>query len=146
MTAFYNGYISKSQAEPCRKYAFLLPTKIQTNFYFEPPIPVMWQKLNLYVWDFLFLSLPQGIVCQFWGTYLELKCLPRTEMDISGSIFHVICVQSHVLRSILDPIESLAVGPHVLPLNFLSSSPGPGRPPHYLHDESLGLCVALPDS
>lgn len=97
-------------------------------------------KLNLYVWDFLFLSLPQGIVCQFWDTYLELKCLPRTEMGISGSI----CVQSHVLRYILDPIESLAVGPHMLPLNFLSSSPGPGRPPHYLHDESLGLCVALP--
>lgn len=32
----------------------------------------------------------------------------------------------------------------MLPLNFLFAGPGPGRPPHYLHDESLGLGVALP--
>lgn len=52
------------------------------------------------------------------------------------SVLYVICPQSHLLRSILHPTESLAIGPHVSPL-CLSSGPGPGRPPCQLHDEAL---------
>lgn len=119
---------------------FFYFSKIQINFYFEPPFLSCGCDLISMFGIFYFLSLSQGTVCQFWGTYLKWRCLPRTEM----SVFYVICVQSHVLRSILDLTESLAVEPRVLPLNFLSSDPGPGRPPHYLHDESLGLHLALP--
>lgn len=52
------------------------------------------------------------------------------------SVLYVICPQSHLLRSILHPTESLAIGPHVSPL-CLSSGPGPDRPPCQLHDEAL---------
>lgn len=52
------------------------------------------------------------------------------------SVLYVICPQSHLLRSVLHPTESLAIGPHVSPL-CLSSGPGPGRPPCQLHDEAL---------
>lgn len=71
---------------------------------------------------------------QFWGTYLGLEYLPRTkEMGTKAlSVLYVICPQSHLLRSIFHPTESLAIGPQVSPL-CLSSGPGPGRLPcHFM--------------
>ena len=117
------------QAENIHFFHF---SKMEINFCHEPSFHPCVRDL-ICMFEIFCFSAPGDYVSILgahlvWGAQIG----PRHGAQQEASILHVICPQRHLLRSTSCPIESLAMGPHVLPLSCSSSSPGLGRPTCYL--------------